>query len=75
MSVFMDTSAFLAVIDADDQEHARAKPTWEGLLSDEDLIICSSYVLVETLALVQRRLGMEAVRDFHQEIYPILSVV
>lgn len=53
MSVFVDTSAFLAVLDADDQEHPRAKSVWERLLSDEERLICSSHVLVETFALVQ----------------------
>lgn len=34
-----------------------------------------SYVIVETSALVQRRLGREALREFHQDISPVLSIV
>ena len=36
MSVFVDTSAFLAVLDADDTEHHRAKRTWEHLITHDD---------------------------------------
>ena len=34
----------------------------------------SNYILVETLALVQGRLGMEAVRRFQEDIFPLLSL-
>lgn len=74
MSVFVDTSAFLAVLDAEDKEHGRAKKTWEHLITNDELMICSNYVLVETFALVQRRLGVEAVRTFQEDVYPILNV-
>ena len=34
-----------------------------------------SYVLVETFALVQRRLGLEAVRALHHDLIPVLDVI
>jgi uncharacterized protein len=74
MNIYIDTSAFLAVIDADDSEHKNAKQTWGNLMASNDIIICSNYVLVETLALLQHRFGMEAVRAFQEYIYPILTV-
>lgn len=37
-------------------------------------MVCTNYVLVETFALVQRRLGIEAVRVFQEDIVPILHV-
>ena len=64
MSVFVDTSALLAILDTDDEEHAAARRTWEHLITTHQVMVCSSYVLVETVALVQRRLGVEAVRTF-----------
>lgn len=33
MTVFVDTSDFLAVLDADDLNHEKAKRTWEDLIN------------------------------------------
>ena len=74
MTYFVDTSAFYAVLDHDDQNHPRAKAEWESLLKDGAVLLTTNYVLVETLALVQHRLGIDAVRTFHEDIYPLLRV-
>ena len=74
MSVFVDTSAFYAILDADDENHDAARQMWEGLLTQDVVLVCSNYVLVETLALVQRRLGIPAVRIFQEDIMPVLTV-
>lgn len=71
----MDTSAFYAVFDADDEEHPRARDAWGGLISSGDTLFTSNYVLVETLALLQSRLGMEAVRAFDDAVAPLLRVL
>lgn len=73
-SVFVDTSGFLAVLDADDAEHAQAKLTWGHLITGGAPLVCSSYVLVETFAVAQRRLGMDAARAFHEDVCPLLGV-
>jgi len=74
MSVFVDTSALLAILDADDEEHEAAKRIWEHLLATPQVMVCSSYVLVETVALVQRRLGVDAVHTFQHDVYPLLHI-
>jgi len=74
MTVFIDTSALFAVLDADDQNHERAKRVWVKLLTQDAEIVCTNYILVETFALVQHRLGMEAVRVLQEDVVPVLSV-
>ncbi|HHT9124587.1 MAG TPA: type II toxin-antitoxin system VapC family toxin [Candidatus Brocadiia bacterium] len=74
MSVFVDTSALLAVLDADDRNHKSARETWKDLISRDELLVCTNYVLIETFALVQHRLGMSAVRTFQDDICPVLIV-
>lgn len=74
MSTFVDTSALMAVLDADDQNHPSARATWENLLSNDRHLLCTNYVLVETFALVQNRLGMEAARTFQEDIVPMLRI-
>ncbi|MQL51330.1 PIN domain-containing protein [Desulfofundulus thermobenzoicus] len=74
MSVYVDTSAFLAVLDADDENHEAAKKVWTDLLESREAMVCNSYVLVETFALVQHRLGMAAVRAFHEDVFPVLQL-
>lgn len=68
MTVFVDTSAFLALLDADDDWHQRAVDTWTRLTDAEAELTTSNYVVLETNALVQRRLGMEALRVFTVEV-------
>lgn len=74
MSVFIDTSALLAILDADDEHHKKAKDIWTRLISEEETIICSNYVLVETFALVQNRLGLKAIRTLQEDILPMITV-
>ena len=38
MSVFIDTSAFYAVMDADDDRHAAARGEWERLLKGREAL-------------------------------------
>ena len=74
MNLFVDTSAFFAVLDANDRNHTSAKKVWLEVLGSNANLICTNYVLVETLALVQHRLGLPAVRSFQNDVVPILTI-
>ncbi len=74
MSVLVDTSAFYAILDADDQNHERAKALWVELVTQRVPLLCNNYILVETFALVQHRLGIEAVRALQEDVLPVVSV-
>jgi uncharacterized protein len=75
MKVFVDTSAFLALLDGDEDRHAEAVAAWERLTEKEAVLFTSNYVVLETNALVQRRLGQEALRIFLTELLGGVTVV
>lgn len=75
MNVFVDTSALMAVLNADDRYHAVAKSAWEKLILERDQLYLNNYVLIETFALLQRRFGLEAVRLFQSDILPVMEIV
>jgi predicted nucleic acid-binding protein len=74
LSVFVDTSALLAVLDGDDERHPEATTRWQSLVEGDEPLVVTNYVLVETLAVVQRRLGLDAVRALVRDIAPLLEV-
>jgi predicted nucleic acid-binding protein len=74
MTVFVDTSALLAVLNAADDCHTEASREWERLLNERASLFCTDYVLVEVLALIQSRLGMRAVQLFREDILPVLTI-
>jgi predicted nucleic acid-binding protein len=74
VTCFVDTSAFYAFMDAADGNHRKALRQWESLLRGGTALVTSNYVLVETFALLQSRLGMEATKTFQEDIAPVLSI-
>ena len=74
MRIFFDTSAVYALLDRDDASHNKAKKIWSDVLNPENTLITSNYVLVESFALIQHRLGMEAVRVFQEDILPLTNI-
>ena len=75
MSVFVDTSAFYAVMDADDGWHAAARGEWARLLEGRESLHTTNYVLVETSALLQNRIGLAGLRTFSADILPVLTIL
>jgi predicted nucleic acid-binding protein len=74
VTTFVDTSALVALVDATDPNHERARAT----LLDPSLansLATHNYVVVEAVALTQRRFGSPAVRDLVERILPLVEVV
>jgi predicted nucleic acid-binding protein len=74
VTVFADTSALYAILDRDDGNHAAAAAIWSAILDADTRTVTTNYSIVETSALVQRRLGLTALRVFHEDICPLLDV-
>lgn len=75
MMVFADTSALFALLVYDDYMHIRARLNFEHFVQSNTRLLTSSYVLLETLTLLQRRVSLEAVWDFSRKIVPVLDFV
>jgi predicted nucleic acid-binding protein len=73
--VFVDTSGILAFLIPSDVAHARAVAAFERLQASEATLVTSSYVLVETYALLVRWHGLGAVERFRRDFAPLLEVV
>jgi uncharacterized protein len=74
MMIFIDTSALYALMDADDRNHERARDAWAQWLDQPIQFLTSNYVLLESMALIQHRLGIRAARQFDEELMPVLRV-
>ncbi|HET7692462.1 MAG TPA: PIN domain-containing protein [Gemmatimonadota bacterium] len=73
--IYVDTSAFYSLLVRDDSAHARAKETLEVLRAEDATLVTSNYVVHETIALLQHRWGIEAVRVWEHFIEPALEMV
>ncbi len=68
MVVFLDTSAIYALADRDDPNHPDAVRRFDGVLKASVPLLVHNYVILESTALLQRRLGWKAVRRFLTEV-------
>lgn len=64
----MDTSFLAALLDEDDVEYADAERLWRRAAAERLSVLTSNYVVLETCAVLQRRLGVSAVRKLVREI-------
>jgi predicted nucleic acid-binding protein len=72
--VFVDTSAFYVLFDRDDARFSDAQQIWQRLLVNDYQLVTTNYVLLETIALLQRRIGIDAVRDFENRFVPLIKI-
>ena len=63
MNIFADTSGLFALLVKNDYMYLRAREIFNYLAKQNAQLVTSSFVLAETTALLQRRVGMEAVHD------------
>lgn len=72
--VYVDTSAFYSTLVHADTDHAAAREAFERLVDERASLVASNYVVLETLALLQRRWGIEAVRDWERWVEPVVEI-
>ena len=74
MSIYIDTSAFFAILDSGDEFHKESKDTFLRLIGDKEIFHSSNYIVIETMVLIQNRLGLDALRAFQDDIVPIINI-
>lgn len=72
--IFVDTSAFYALAAADDRKNDEARRIYRNLADADESAATTNYVVLETLALVQRRLGQRAAHTFIADILPFTQL-
>ena len=73
--IFVDTSAIYAILDRSDANHETAKTMWFALLDSNAPLFTTNYVVLESCALAQNRLGLDAVRSIQEELLPVMETV
>ena len=72
--IYVDTSAFYAYLSRDDQDHDRVVEALRASLEAESALVASSYVVAETMGLVQHRLGVGTLARFVEDMLPLVQV-
>ena len=74
-TVFADTSGFYAALSKPDPFHAQAVELFRYAEAEGWRVVTTSYVVHETWALVQSRLGWEAIEEFLDVLLPVCEIV
>lgn len=74
-AVFVDTSGLLALLNPKDNNHPGATEAFARLRVRQAPLVSTSFVLVETYALLGRRFGLDAVQRFREDFAPLVDVV
>ncbi|MCX6383497.1 MAG: PIN domain-containing protein [Actinobacteria bacterium] len=75
MSIFIDTCAFIALINLSDKFHSIASDLFTKATESDEEFFTSNYVILETIFLLQRELSLSAVNDFRKFILPIINII
>jgi predicted nucleic acid-binding protein len=73
VTLFVDTSGILALVDRDDPAHAGVIEAFT--LGRSEVLATHAYVIVETLAVARRRYGPAVAADLIDRVIPALDVV
>jgi len=72
--IFIDSSAFLAIVQVDDINHLLAKQQWIDLLKSNETLQTNNYVVVESIAIIQKRSGLNVVRKLQNNILGLVII-
>ena len=71
--ILVDTSALLALLDADDPRHDAVRAAFAEHPDDD--LVTHGYVIAESIAVAGRRLGIDGVISLLDDVLPAISVL
>jgi predicted nucleic acid-binding protein len=71
--IFVDTSALLSLLDADDPRQASVRDAFVSLATDD--LVTHGYVVAESIAVARRRLGVDGAIALIDDVLPALELV
>jgi predicted nucleic acid-binding protein len=74
LTAFVDTSALIAFLDAEDPAHGTCREAWRHAALEGEGLVTTDYVVLEAVAVAQRRWGLDAVRTLVGEYLPLIEV-
>lgn len=72
--MFVDTSGFYAFLSVDDRDHEAVVAVLREAIDGGEPLNATSYVVSETMGLVQKRLGLRVLRRFVADVLPLVRV-
>jgi predicted nucleic acid-binding protein len=72
-TIFVDTSALLALLDRADPRHREASDAFASFA--DDALVTHGYVIAESLAVTRRRFGVDGVVALIDELLPPIDVL
>ena len=73
--ILVDTSAFYALVSSGDEFHQRASTVYADLLDQRVGLYTTSYVMVECMALIHRRLGFSVLNSFVDSVRETVTIL
>jgi len=64
--IFIDTSAFKAVVDPKDEFHTKGAELWENLKNSNRPLVTTNYILDESFTLIRARCGIKTAIQFKE---------
>ncbi len=74
VTIFVDTAALLAIVNVEDANHEIAKTTWRSFIAENAALVTNNYVIVESIALIQSRLGIRSVQKLSEELLSLVEI-
>ena len=77
MKLFVDTSAFIALVDATDRNHRPARKCYLEIIESGNRLVSSNFVICETLNYLRTRISYRVSIEFRESVYKsnILEVI
>ena len=72
--IFIDTSAFVAILNINDKNHQRAKEKWLELFYESANLYTNNYIVIESVSIIQKRHGLDFVKKLEHNLLGFVEI-